>query len=70
MKEALEQVVELFRAPVSMMTAAAAQFTPTSKSWMQGFLSDRIKNNWLSTIAPLEPRDCAATCLFAFRMDE
>jgi len=34
------------------------------------FLSDRIKNNWLSTIAPLEPRDCAATCLFAFRMDD
>jgi len=53
-----------------MMAAAVAQFTPTSKSWMQGFLSDRIKNNWLSTIAPLEPRDCAATCLFAFRMDE
>jgi hypothetical protein len=34
------------------------------------FLSDRIKNNWLSLIAPLEPRDCAATCLFAFRMDD
>jgi hypothetical protein len=34
------------------------------------FLSDRIKNNWLSLIAPLESRDCAATCLFAFRMDD
>lgn len=34
------------------------------------FLSDRIKNHWLSLIAPLEPRDCAATCLFAFRMDD
>jgi serine/threonine protein phosphatase PrpC len=34
------------------------------------FLSDRIKNNWLSIIAPLEPRGCAATCLFAFRMND
>lgn len=34
----------------------------------QNFLSDRIKNNWLSFIAPLEPRDCSATCLYAFRL--
>jgi serine/threonine protein phosphatase PrpC len=34
------------------------------------FLSERIKNNWLSLIAPLESRDCAATCLFAFRIDD
>jgi len=34
------------------------------------FLSDRIKRKWLSLIAPLESRDCAATCLFAFRMDD
>jgi serine/threonine protein phosphatase PrpC len=34
------------------------------------FLSDRIKNNWLSLIAPLESRDCAATCLFAFRIGD
>jgi hypothetical protein len=32
-------------------------------------LSDQIKKNWLSFIAPLDPRDCAATCLFAFRTD-
>ena len=31
------------------------------------FLSDRIKSIWLSFIAPLEPRDCSATCMFAFR---
>lgn len=30
-------------------------------------LLDSIKANWLSLIAPLEPGDCAATCLFAFR---
>jgi hypothetical protein len=34
------------------------------------FLSDRIKWKWLSLIAPLESRDCAATCLFAFRMGD
>lgn len=34
------------------------------------FLADQIKKNWLSLITPLEPRDCAATCLFAFRMND
>jgi len=34
------------------------------------FLPDRIRKHWLSLIAPLEPRDCAATCLFAFQMEE
>jgi len=33
----------------------------------QAFLPDRIKSSWLSFIAPLEPRDCSATCMFAFR---
>ena len=33
-----------------------------------GFLTDMIKTNWLSRLAPLEPRDCAATCMFAFRL--
>lgn len=35
-----------------------------------GFLSNRIKTNWLSQIALLEPRDCAATCLFALRLGD
>lgn len=30
-------------------------------------LPTRIRNNWLSLIAPLPPDDCAATCLFALR---
>jgi len=36
----------------------------------QTFLFDKIKSNWLSFIAPLEPRDCSATCLFAFRFSD
>ncbi len=32
------------------------------------FLFNRIRVNWLSLIGPLEPRDCSATCLFAFRL--
>lgn len=32
-------------------------------------LADRIKSKWISLLAPLIPRDCAATCLFAFRKD-
>ncbi|WHV79583.1 PP2C family serine/threonine-protein phosphatase [Pseudomonas aeruginosa] len=32
-------------------------------------LLQRITSTWLSLVAPLEPRDCAATCLFAFRAE-
>ena len=34
------------------------------------FLFERIKSHWLSIISPLEPRDCSATCLFAFRIGD
>lgn len=33
-------------------------------------LADRIMSRWVSLIAPLSPRDCAATCLFGFRMSD
>ncbi len=33
-------------------------------------LADRIKSKWLALIAPLDPRDCAATCLLAFRRND
>ena len=32
-------------------------------------LFSSIQANWLRLVAPLEPRDCAATCLFALRLD-
>jgi serine/threonine protein phosphatase PrpC len=35
-----------------------------------GSLFDDIKARWLSRIHPLEPRACAATCLFAFRLGD
>lgn len=31
-------------------------------------LFQRITSNWLTLVRPLTPRDCAATCLFAFRL--
>lgn len=34
------------------------------------FISDKIKNKWLSLICPLDPCDCASTCLFAFRIND
>jgi serine/threonine protein phosphatase PrpC len=34
------------------------------------FLFNRISANWLSLIGPLEPRDCSATCIFAFRLGD
>jgi len=36
----------------------------------QTLLIDKIKSNWLSFIAPLDPQDCSATCLFAFRFSD
>ena len=32
-------------------------------------LFSSLQANWLRLVAPLEPRDCATTCLFALRMD-
>ena len=34
------------------------------------FLFERIADHWLSIISPLDPRDCSATCLFAFRIGD
>ncbi len=34
------------------------------------FLFEQIKKIWLSLVSPLDPSDCAATCLFAFRMND
>lgn len=31
---------------------------------------DCINANWLSLVSPLEPDDCAATCLFAYRLGD
>jgi serine/threonine protein phosphatase PrpC len=36
----------------------------------RSMLSDRITRKWISLLAPLTPRDCAATCLFAFRLND
>ena len=36
----------------------------------RNFLFERIQHYWLSNISPLEPRDCSATCLFAFRFGD
>lgn len=33
-------------------------------------LANRIKDTWLSLVYPLDPRDCSATCLFAFRLGD
>jgi serine/threonine protein phosphatase PrpC len=33
-------------------------------------LSELIRNKWISLLSPLTPRDCAATCLFASRMND
>jgi hypothetical protein len=60
-----------FGSDAACFAVACAVHACRSRTRMgNAFLSDRIKNNWLSFIAPLESRDCAATCLFALRMDD
>jgi len=34
------------------------------------FISDWIKCKWLSLVMPLDARDCASTCVFAFRIND
>ncbi len=36
----------------------------------QALFCDRIKRKWLSLIMPLDAGDCAATCVFAFRIND
>lgn len=36
----------------------------------KAILSNRINELWLSLVSPLDPRDCAATCLLAFRLGD
>lgn len=36
----------------------------------RSMLVNQIKTKWISLLAPLVPRDCAATCLFAVRMND
>jgi serine/threonine protein phosphatase PrpC len=53
-----------------LAAACAAYACHQDDGFDTAFLANRIKDNWLSLIAPLEPRDCAATCLFAFRLGD
>lgn len=36
----------------------------------QNKIANTIKDKWLSLISPLDPRDCASTCLLAFRSNK
>jgi serine/threonine protein phosphatase PrpC len=60
--------------PLSNLGSAAACLAGkyAARAWRQGAkfhrdaLFNDIRSHWLACIAPLEARDCAATCLFAF----
>jgi serine/threonine protein phosphatase PrpC len=57
-----------FGSKAACYAAANAAYICRDKTEIdQNFLSDKIKSNWLSLIAPLNAHDCSATCLFAFR---
>lgn len=55
---------------VCLAVACAANACRNKTEIDHDFLSNRIKANWLSLVSPLEPNDCAATCLFAFRLGD
>lgn len=48
----------------------AAQACHDKTELDHNFLSDRIRTNWLSLLSPLDPSDCAATCLFALLLGD
>ena len=50
--------------------ALAAQACRGKAVMDHAFMSDRITSKWLSLIMPLDARDCAATCVFAFRVND
>lgn len=53
-----------------LAVACAAQAYHGNSQTDHSSMSDYIKAYWLSLIVPLEPRDCAATCLFAWRLGD
>ena len=53
-----------------LAVASAAHACHSKTEIGDALLSDLIRDNWLSRIAPLESHDCAATCLFAFLMKD
>ena len=60
-----------FGSRVACLAVAHAVNACRGKTEMnRAVLSDRIKCKWLSLLAPLAPRDCSTTCLFAFRIDD
>lgn len=65
-----KQFSDFGSAAVCRAVACAANACRDKIEIDHGFISNRIKNNWLSLITPLEPRDCAATCLFVFRLGD
>jgi serine/threonine protein phosphatase PrpC len=50
-----------------LAVARAARASRDENRIDPALLAARIKSHWLSLVSPLDPRDCAATCLLAFR---
>lgn len=60
-----------FGSRAACLAVARAAHACRGKTAMdQALLSDRIKSRWLSLVMPLDARDCAATCVFAFRIND
>jgi serine/threonine protein phosphatase PrpC len=60
-----------FGSRAACLAVARAAHTYRGKSSVdQAALCDRIKSKWLSLTMPLDSRDCAATCVFAFRIND
>jgi len=51
-----------------LAVASAVRACSGSHNMDRTILPDRIKNKWISLLTPLHLHDCAATCLFAFRI--
>jgi len=54
---------------VRRFSVRAQDAQPVAESQYSALLAD-ILDGWLDSIAPLDPKDSAATCLFAFRLSD
>lgn len=49
------------------LAVAHTVYASSNSQIEQSALCEKVKDKWLSLVSPLEPKDCATTCLFAYR---
>lgn len=58
------------KAACTAVESAVRRFASARAAGSQPDLLEDIRNGWLESIAPLDPKDAYATCIFAFRLGD